>query len=91
MKCEVCNNEILDNHTALYNAENGKAVCIGCENKEIEVWRVSLPGEKGGYIDSNFESMVEEFRELDVGSSLEIHKEMMLATKYITLPEFTDF
>jgi len=58
---------------------------------EIEVWRVSLPGEKGGYIDRDFEKMVEGLRHMDVGSSLEVHKETMLATKYIALPEFTGF
>ena len=54
IKCEVCKKEIPEGHTTLFNAENNKTVCMGCEGAEIEVWRVSLPGENGGYIDRDF-------------------------------------
>jgi hypothetical protein len=91
MKCEVCKKEIPDGHPCLCNAENNKSVCMRCEGAEIEVWRVSLPGEKGGYVDRDFDSMIEGLREMDVDSSLEVHKEMMRATAYIALPEFMGF
>lgn len=91
MECEVCKKEIPDGHTCLYNAENRKSVCMGCEGVKIEVWRISLPGENGGLIESEFDSMIESLRDMDVDSSLEVHKETMLATAYISLPEFMGF
>lgn len=91
MECEVCKKEIPDGHACLYNAENKKTVCMECEGVEIEAWRVSLPGEKGGLIEREFDSMIESLRDMDCGSSLEVHKEAMLATKYIALPEFMGF
>jgi hypothetical protein len=91
MECTVCGKEIPNNHPVLYNSDNNKSVCMGCESTEIEVWRVSLPNEKGGCVEKDFDSMIEMLREMDVDTSLEVHKEIMLATKYITLPEFTGF
>jgi hypothetical protein len=91
MECAVCKKEIPDGHTVLFNSENNKAVCMGCEFVEIPVWKLSLPGENGGYYDHDFDSMAEQLREMDFDDPYEIRKEKMLATKYYALPEFMGF
>ena len=91
IECFVCKKKILDEHTALSNKNNGTMICMGCENAEIEVWRVSLPNQSGGYFDHDFNSMIEVLRDIDIGSTMVVSKEMIKATKYIMLPEFEGF
>ena len=64
---------------------------MGCEGAEIEVWRVSLLGDDGGYVDRDFQNAVGALEHIDVDDSFEVHKEMMNAGKYLSLPEFKGF
>lgn len=64
---------------------------MGCEGAEIEVFKVSLPGEEVGYIDKDFDSIIETMRAMDVGESYTLSRQTMPAVKYLSLPEFEGF
>ena len=87
-RCFVCKKEIPDNHPSLYFKDQGETICMGCEKAEIDVWRVSLPGSPGGYIDHDFQRVVES---MDESESYIIRKERMKVGKYLVLPEFQGF
>ena len=90
-KCFVCEREISDDHVAFHFHKKQESICMGCEGAEIEVWRVSLPGDDGGYYDRGFDSMAESQKHMDFDDSFEVHREMMNAGKYLSLPEFQGF
>ena len=90
-KCFVCGTEILDSHPCFNYHKKQEAICMGCEGVEIEVWRVSLTGDDGGFYDRGFDSMAECLKHMDIDDSFEVHKEMMDAGKYLSLPEFQGF
>lgn len=89
--CFVCGGEVQEDWPAFRFYDKKKVICIGCEGSEIEVWRVSLPGEDGGYYDHDFNSMAEGLKHMDVNDCFEVHREMMNAGKYLSLPEFQGF
>jgi hypothetical protein len=60
-----------------------------CEGAEIEVFRVSLPGDKGGYIDKGMPS--DFFAGMDVGDEYTVHRESMRLLQYLNLPDFGGF
>jgi len=91
IKCFVCGGGIQDSHRCFNYHEKKQAICMGCEGAEIEVWRVSLPGDKGGYVDRSFQNTVGALEHIDVDDSFEIHKEIMNAGKYLSLSEFQGF
>jgi hypothetical protein len=89
--CFVCGGEIHDSHPCFQFYEKKKAICMGCENAEIEVWRVSLPGDTGGYYERDFSSMAEGLKHMEEGECFEVHREKMNARKYLLMPEFQGF
>ncbi len=89
--CAVCSKAIPDDHPALHNHEAGISICMGCEGAEIEVFKISLPGEKSGYVDRDFDSIIQSIRDMDVSESYTISKQTMPAAQYLSLPDFDGF
>ncbi len=61
------------------------------EDASIMVYRISFNGEKGGYIDIDFDRIIETLRDIEVGDSYTFSKERIPAAKYLSLPEFEGF
>ena len=89
--CFVCGRVVEDSWPAFRIYEKKAVVCMGCEGEEIEVWRVSLVGESGGYVDRSFHGAVGVLENMDIDDSFEVHKEMMLGLEYLRLGEFQGF
>ena len=72
-----------------------KALCVACAESEIDVWRISLNEEKGGYyVDSkekadNELSVLAETREEE--DTYHVHPEKMSRLKFYSLFEFEGF
>ena len=86
-KCEGCGREIQPTWPCFHTKRG--AVCMRCEGAEIEVFRVSLPGDKGGYIDGNMPP--DFFAGMDVGDAYTVHRESIRLLQYLNLPEFGGF
>jgi len=86
-KCEGCGREIHPTWPCFHTKRG--AVCMMCEGAEIEVFRVSLPGDKGGYIDKGMPS--DFFAGMDVGDAYTVHRESIRLLQYLNLPEFGGF
>ena len=89
-KCLVCKKQIEENERALWSPD-GTVICMGCEFKEIVVYRITLPGEKNGYYDENISIVTDMIADADFDSGYTIIKEKMKAIKYYSLPEFMGF
>ena len=89
-KCIVCKKEIPFNCVCLSTQDN--SICMGCEFKKIDVWKVTLPNESSNpYYDTDISSIVDMLNECDYGEGYTVKKERIKATKYYSLPEFKGF
>lgn len=86
-KCEGCGREIQPTWPCFHTPHG--AVCMMCEGAEIEVFRVSLPGDEGGYIDKEMPS--DFFAGMEVGDAYTVHRESIRLLQYLNLPEFGGF
>ena len=92
LTCTVCKKEIPDTHPHLSLSNNrDAAICMGCEGVEIDVYRVSLPGQKSGYYESDIGNIADMIKDSDYDSGYTVIKEKMLAARYHNLPEFAGF
>ena len=89
MKCIVCGSMIPPTWARLIT-KNGD-ICMPCEGVEIDVWHVTLPGEKGGYYEHDPAIILDMIKDSDLGSGYTIIREKMKAVKYHNLEEFTGF
>ena len=88
--CCVCKKKIPDTHPRFCGL-NKKPVCMGCEGVEIDVWHVMLPGEPGGFRETNLGNIIDMLNECEPGDGYTIKKERMRAGVYYNLPEFEGF
>jgi len=87
--CLVCK-EKLDGNDRQFLLPGG-TICMRCEFAEITVFKVTIPGEKNGYYDTDIGILGEMLSECEPGEGYTIIKERMRALKYYNLPEFTGF
>ena len=86
MNCRHCGKIIEDNHVRIGD------FCMGCEGKELDVYRVRIADEKGNsYIDKNVDHVKDMLIECEVGDGYTITKERMKVIQYYSLPEFMGF
>lgn len=87
MKCKLCKEEIPNNHV-----QQGE-LHIGCNEKEIDLWRITLLGtpNKGGYYEIDVYQVLDQIKDMDDYSSYVITKTKMKAGEYFSLPEFQGF
>ncbi len=90
-KCLVCGGEIEDMHPRLVLRDRTGSICIGCEFAEMDVFLVTLPGEKNGYYEADISVITEMLKDSDFDSGYTIIRQKMKATEYYNLPEFTGF
>ena len=89
--CIVCKKEIGEQERCCLTREF-KSICMGCEFKNVDVWRVSPIGDIGNsYHDTDITHIVDMLTECDYGDGYTVVKSNMRALKYHTLPEFTGF
>ena len=87
-KCIVWDRKKEDDFECLHI--DGDKICLACEFKEIDVWRLNLKGDKSHLFDINKQNMQEIIKE-DDENEYELKKVKMRATKYYSLPEFEGF
>lgn len=87
--CELCGKEIPPH----WCQQGG--LHVDCAMEPIKVFKVSLPGEKGGYIERDLRALSntvdDMLRDLEVGDGYEITRTTMPAVQYFNLPEFEGF
>ena len=86
--CIVCHEKIEENFERIQTG-NG-SVCMKCEGKEIDVYKVMMPGSKHGYYESDIEKVMDLFRD-DLDAEYTIKRETMNVVEYHNLPDFEGF
>ena len=89
--CINCKKEIGDQEMCFYNHTLKISMCMGCEGIEIEVFKITLPGEKNGYYEKEIKGFLDMLKECDIGEGYTVTKEKMSAWVYYNLPEFDGF
>lgn len=88
--CLVCGNEIKDDHEQFITKSG--SICMGCEDSEIDIYRISLPEKSSNwYCDINISHIIDMLKDCDYGDGYTVIKEKMKALKYYNLSEFTGF
>ena len=88
-KCLVCGSVVSMEHRQFFTL-NG-SICMKCEGEKITVYHVTLPGDKGGYYDTDINILTDLFADCPYGEGYTVIKEQMFAIKYYNLPEFIGF
>ena len=90
-KCLVCKKEIPDNCPSLRLKSGNGSMCMRCEEAEIDVYKITLPGEKYGYLEREVNGVAEVLEGLDCDEGFTVIKKKILAVEYYSKPEFTGF
>lgn len=94
-RCMVCGKEINEHHTCLVSITGKGSICGQCEHVKWTVYRLNKEDALGtGLHVLAIQDLYNELGDIehsDIGDSFIITKELMLASKFLDLPEFEGF
>ena len=88
-KCISCGGGILPNEERLYSHQSKESICMCCEGKKIDVYKIEHDGNH--YFDKDINGIMETIKNADIDDKYAVSKISMLFIKYIRLPDFEGF
>jgi len=88
-KCICCGRDISAHEERLYSHQSNETICMRCEGRRIDVYKIEHGG--NAYFDKDINSIMSTIENSDLDEEYIVSKISMALIKYIRLPDFEGF